>query len=274
MKRHIHIIIFCFVFGNTYLFAQLEDIAETATDSGSVDETATDEKTESTGSETTASRLADELKSFDSKNFKKGMSYFFQKKFEMAEYLLQEELKENPENYFAYSYLGDIFLLKKRYDEAITLYKRALDLRPDFAENHFRLGQAYYYKRIGNLAISHFTEAYHLNPQIKYSHYHIGLTNLMILRDKGKTISSWLFYLSIAPEDPQYEKIRRAIELLKDPSFVIPPVGSDISLEEALHLGGSVLSKTERSDTSDKGAGHEAKKTVDHTADIERDDDL
>ncbi|HRX14808.1 MAG TPA: tetratricopeptide repeat protein [Spirochaetota bacterium] len=244
-----------------------------------LEETSTEAKSAGTdssvsGSESTASPMADHMKEFTGKNFKKGMSYYFQKKFEMAEYHLQEELKENPENYFAYSFLGDIFLIKKRYDEAITLFKRALDLRPDYAENHFRLGQAYYYKNIGNIAISHFTEAYNLNPQIKYSHYHIGLTHLMLLRDKENTIKSWMFYLSIAPEDPQYEKIRRAIELLKDPAFVLPPVGSDIPLEEVLHLGGSVLTKTERSDKDDKGAGHETKKTVDHKADIERDDDL
>ncbi len=216
----------------------------------------------------------DDFDRFKSENFKKALKYFFQKKYEMAQFLLQQELKENPENYFAYSYLGDIFLYKKEYDEAITLYKRALDLDPSNAENHFRLGQAYYYKELGNLSIEHFSKAYELNPNIKYTQYHIGLTYLIVLRDKEKTILYWENYLALAPEDPQYESIRRAIELLRDPNFRIPPVGSDVPLEEALHLGGEVLQQTERADDQDMSAEHEEMKTLDTTVDIERDDDL
>ena len=187
--------------------------------------------------------------------------------------LLQESLKKDPENQLAYSYLGDIFLRKKRYDGALQLYKKALDINPDSGENYFRIGQIYYYKKIGNLAIDNFKKAFDVNPKIKYAYYHIGLTHLMILRDKKNTISNWEKYLSIAPEDPQYEKIRRVIELLKDPNFVLPAVGSDISIEEALHLGGVTLKDTKHKAT-DKKAGHESKKTKDKIEEIYRDDDL
>jgi tetratricopeptide (TPR) repeat protein len=211
---------------------------------------------------------------FKSETFTKAMKYFFQKKYEMAQFLFQQELEKNPENYFAYSYLGDIFLYKERYDEAITLYKRALDLDPANAENHFRLGQAYYYKELGNLSIEHFSKAYQLNPNIKYTQYHIGLTYLIVLRDKEKTIQYWENYLALAPEDPQYESIRRAIELLRNPNFRIPEVGSEIPLEEALHLGGATLQQTERTDDQDQTEDHEEMRTLETTADIERDDDL
>lgn len=219
-------------------------------------------------------QLYEDYKRFETPNFNKAMKYFFEKKLEMAEYLLQQELQTNPENYLACSYLGDIFLYKGKYDEAITLYKRALDLQGESAETYFQLGRAYYYKELGNLAIEHYSKAYILNPQLKFSQYHIGLTYLMILRNKEKTIEHWETYLQLAPEDPQYEKISRAIDLLKDPNFKIPPVGSDIPLEEALHLGGSVLQKTERKDTNDQSAGHETIKTINEDLDIERDDDL
>jgi hypothetical protein len=95
----------------------------------------------------------------------------------------------------------------------------------------------------------------------------------MLMRKKEQTISYWEKYLSIAPEDPQYEKIRRAIELLKDPNFIIPPIGSDIPIEEALHLGGAILKDSKHS-AEGKKAGHEKKKTKDKIEDIYRDDDL
>jgi tetratricopeptide (TPR) repeat protein len=205
--------------------------------------------------------------------FKRAVQYFYQKKFQMAELLLQEELKKNPENELAYSYLGDIFLSRKRFEASINLYEKAIDLNPKNAENYFRIGQAYYYKKLGRVAISNFKKAYRINKKIKFAQYHIGLSYLMLLRDKNNTINSWETYLSIAPEDPQYEKIRRAIELLKDPNFKIPPVGSDISIEEALHLGGMYLKKGKGKDV-DKSAGHEKKKTIKKVEDIYRDDDL
>ncbi len=205
--------------------------------------------------------------------FNKAVRYFYQKKLEMAELLLQEELKKNPENEVAYSYLGDIFFKKKRYDGALRLYKKALDLNPEDAEDFFRVGQIYYYKKDGNLAIQNFEKSYKLNPKLKFVYYHIGLTYLILMRDKKNTIQNWENYIEIAPEDPQHEKIRRAVELLRDPNFVIPPPGSEITIEEALHLGGTVLKNAERK-AKEKKAGHEKKKTKHKLEDIYRDDEL
>ena len=209
----------------------------------------------------------------DDTPFKKGVKYFYQQKFEIAELLFQEELKNNPENAMAYSYLGDIFLYKKRYDGALQLYIKALELNPKSAEDAFRIGQVYYYKKQPEEALAYFKKAFSLNPQLKFAYYHIGLTYLMLLRDKEKTIESWEKFLAIAPEDPQYEKIKRVIELLKDPKFVLPPPGSDVSIEEALHLGGIILDDVQR-EAQDKKAGHETKKTKNKLEEIYRDDEL
>lgn len=209
----------------------------------------------------------------DDDTFKKAVKYFYQQKFEMAEIMLQEELKRNPENHQAYSYLGDIFLKKKRYDGALELYRKAVDINPKSGEDYFRMGQVFYYKKEGTQAIDNFRRAYALDPKLKFSYYHVGLSYLILIRDKQNTITNWENYLKIAPEDPQYERIRRAIELLKDPKFIIPPLGSDISIEEALHLGGMVLESAEHK-TEDKKAGHEGKKTKNTLEDIYRDDAL
>ena len=214
-----------------------------------------------------------EPKGKDESNFKKAVRYFYQRKLEMAELMLQEELRINPENDLAYSYLGDIFFKKKRYDGALKLYRKALDLNPTNAEDYFRIGQIYYYKKFGNKSIENFEKSYSLNPKLKFAYYHIGLAYLMLLRDKENTIKGWEKFLKIAPEDPQYEKIRRVIELLRDPNFIIPPIGSDVSIEEALLLGGIVLDDIKRK-AGDKKAGHESKKTKQKLEGIYKDDDL
>jgi len=205
--------------------------------------------------------------------FSRATKYFFQKKFEMAEVLFQEVIKKEPENALAYSYLGDIYLKKQQYDGALNLYLKAIDINPEIAENYFRLGQIYYYKKNPDLAIENFNKALAKDDKLKVAFYHRGLTYLMLLRDKEKTIENWETYIKLVPEDPQYDSIKRVIELLKDPKFKLPSPDSNISIEEALLLGGSTLDTQDRT-TENKKADHESKKSKDTIEDIYMDDDL
>lgn len=205
--------------------------------------------------------------------FKKAKKYFFQKKFSMAELLLQDVLQRDPEHHKAYSYLGDIFLNSKRYDAALKMYRRGIDLKPQNAENYFRLGQIYYYKKLSNLALENFRKTLELDSSLNFSYFHIGLTYLMLLRNKEKTIENWRTYLRLAPEDPQYENIRRAIALLMDPKFELPSPESDVTIQEALLLGGITLKKVERK-AEDHTEGHEKRKTNKKLEEIYLDDDL
>jgi len=205
--------------------------------------------------------------------YDRATKYYFQKKFAMAEILFHEVIKKEPERSLAYSYLGDIYLHKKKFDGALNLYNKAIELDPDSAENYFRIGQVYYYKKIGNLSIENFRIALAKDEKLKISYYHIGLSSLMLLRNKEQTIENWETYLRIAPEDPQYDSIKRVLELLKDPNFKIPPLGSEISIEEALLLGGATLNKKDRK-AQNKKEGHEDKKSKKKMEDIYIEDDL
>lgn len=205
--------------------------------------------------------------------FTRGTRYFFQKKFEMAEVLFQEVIKKQPENALAYSYLGDIYLKKGQLDGALNLYLKAIDLNPEMGENYFRMGQIYYFKKNSELAIENFNKALTKDKKLKISYYHIGLTQLMLNRDKLATIENWETYIKLVPEDPQYDSIKRVIELLKDPNFKLPSPDSKISIEEALLLGGATLDSQDRS-TENKSAGHESKKSKDTIENIYMDDDL
>jgi len=205
--------------------------------------------------------------------FTRATNHFFQKKFEMAEVLLGEVIKSEPGNALAYSYLGDISLKKRQYDSALSFYLRALELDPQIAENYFRLGQIYYIKKDSGLALENFNKALITDDSLKFAFYQIGLTYLMLVRDKDKTIENWETYIKLAPEDPQYDKIKRVIELLRDPKFVLPELGSNISIEEVLLLGGATLDTQDRTGENRK-ADHESKKTKDIIEDIYTDDTL
>lgn len=205
--------------------------------------------------------------------FKKATNYFFQKKFEMAEHLLKEVIKNDPENTAAYSYLGDIYLNKKQYDAALNLYLKAVELDAGSAENFFRMGQIHYFKKNANISIENYDKALALDSKLKIVYYHKGLTYLMLYRDKGNTIQNWETYIKNSPEDPQYNSIKRILELLKDPDFKLPQQGSEVSIEEALLLGGETLSRQDR-DSEDKKAGHEKRKSKTELEELYIDDDL
>jgi tetratricopeptide (TPR) repeat protein len=205
--------------------------------------------------------------------FKKAAAYFFKKNFTQAEPLLQRVIDENPENSLAYSYLGDINLVRKRLDDALELYKKSIELTPQLGENYFGLGKIYFKKKHGRMSVEYFRKAIETDTSLKFSYYHMGLAYLMLLRDKNNTIENWETFIKIAPDDPQYNKIKRAITLLKDPNFVIPPPDSDISIEEALLLGGLGIEKVMRK-TTDQTEGHELKKTKRKLEELYLDDDL
>ncbi len=205
--------------------------------------------------------------------FQKAAANYFKRNFVTAEPLLQRVIEENPGNSLAYSYLGDIYLVKKRYNDALDSYKKSFELDPRSGENCFRIGQVFYYKKNGLQSIEYFKKAIEISPNLKFAHYHIGLVYLMLMRDKNNTIENWEHYLKIAPDDPQYDKIKRAITLLKDPNFVIPPAGSDITIEEALLLGGLSIDKVNHKST-DQTEGHESKKTKRKLEDLYLDEDL
>lgn len=205
--------------------------------------------------------------------FERASRSFFQKNFDMAEHLLKEVIKNEPQNALAYSYLGDIYLNKKQYDGALNLYLKAVEIDPSPAENYFRMGQIHYFRKNGELSIENYDKALSRDNKLNIVYYHKGLTYLMLLRDKANTISNWERFITLVPEDPQYDSIKRIIALLKDPDFKIPEAGSEVSIEEALLLGGATLSRQERA-AEDKKAGHETRKSVDELEEIYIDDDL
>jgi tetratricopeptide (TPR) repeat protein len=205
--------------------------------------------------------------------FEKASAYFFRKNFDAATPLLQRIIEEDPANFLAYTYLGDICLVKRRYDDALELYRKSIEINPASGANYFRMGQVFYHKRNGREAIRFFKRAIDTDGRLKFAYYHIGLTYLLLIRDKENTIENWEKFLEIAPDDPQYEKIKRVIALLKDPNFVIPPLDSDISIEEALLLGGLSIDRVTHK-SSDKEEGHEVKKTKRKLEDLYLDDAL
>ncbi len=192
--------------------------------------------------------------------FQAAEKYFYQKQYGAAKKELLAVIQSNPNHPKAYSYLGDIALTLGDYQEALRYYEAAKKVSATPDKEYFRIGQVYIEMEQADQAIDSFGKAYTLNPSLKPALYQKGYVYLVFKRDKALTVQYWKQFLAESPNDPQYENIRKVIALLEDENFVLPPAGSDVSLEEALRLGGKTL-EADGADNEDQSAGHEDEKT-------------
>ena len=196
--------------------------------------------------------------------FKQGEQYFFQKKYEIAEQTLLRVIDKEPAHAKAYSYLGDINLFNRRYNNALKYYNLAKEVSAKPGYEYFRIGQIYLELKNSEEGLNSFLSAYNLDPSFKPSLYQIGYVYLIYKRDKFKTIEYWKKFIAEAPNDPQYEQVKKAIAMLEDSSCVIPPEQSGISMEETLMNCGNIVNP-DFTKTHDTGAGSEKEKTNNDT---------
>ena len=204
--------------------------------------------------------------------FKKGKKYFFEKKYDAASEIMQNIIKKQPNHAEALSILGDIYLFKNDFYKALDFYKRAEPLSASPAIENFRMGQIYIKQDKPDDAIQSFQRALEFKPSMKISLYQIGYVELVLKRDKGKTITTWRRFLDESPYDKQNEKIRSALKCLEDPNFKLPQRNEDASLEDALLFCGVYEASSEN--ISSETAGHEEVKTDNTTRGLIEDDDL
>ncbi len=206
------------------------------------------------------------------KTYEQAEKLFFQKKFDNAEALLKIISNKQPSHNKALSLMGDIYLFRKAYHKAIRAYERAVEVSSSPFVEYFRMGQAFLELQQFENAKDRFQRVYRLNPRIKTALFQTGYITLFHERNKQKTIEYWEQFITEAPNDLQYEKVKRVIELLRDPNFKIPPHGSDLSLKEALLLGAGAL-KTKSVSIEDKKAGDAKSKTNNSTKELLEDEE-
>ena len=98
-------------------------------------------------------------------------------KYELAEDILKQVLKGNPEPYLkaeVHYRLGSVYMIQERDGAAIGAFRSAVNLRPDFAEARNNLGVLYHKARDYENAIVHFTEAIGTFPKFKEAHLNLG----------------------------------------------------------------------------------------------------
>jgi len=155
-------------------------------------------------------------------NFKKAEKAFNEGKFSLAEIYYKKVLEKEPDNFKANYNLGKIYFYNSKYDDAIKFLSTAYDLKPS-KEIKFLIACSYIANNQIEKGISIYSNLLKEAPDYADAHLNLGIINLKYLLNKERTIYHWTEFLKLRPNDKQAPAIRKALEYLQDPNFVLNP---------------------------------------------------
>lgn len=86
-----------------------------------------------------------------------------------AVYILQEGLKEAPEDISILTNLGDIYLERQLYEKSLSYYNKAISLCPDNPQLMFLIGSCYFSLGEYRIALSYFNRITNPPPEVLYN---------------------------------------------------------------------------------------------------------
>ena len=129
--------------------------------------------------------------------------------------ILQDAVKQDPENVVAWTKLGNLMMDSSRFLEAIDAYEKALKLNPKNVDIRVDMGTCY--RRIGrpDRAAEEFRKAITINPRHPYAHRNLGVVLAFDLNDKKQAINEFEEYIKLSPDTPDSQQIRNLVNELK-----------------------------------------------------------
>ena len=126
--------------------------------------------------------------------------------------------------------LGNLYFDAERYDQAIEWYQKALALDPTNADVSTDLGVSYYYTNRPDQALAQFRRSLEMDPRHTKTMLNEGIVLAFGKQDLDGAARSWQRVVELAPESPEGQAARRALESMKSahPNLgTSPPTGTD-----------------------------------------------
>ncbi len=132
-----------------------------------------------------------------------------------------------PQNAAVRAELGNVYFDADRFDEAIKWYEESLRLEPDDPDVSTDLGIAFYYTNQPDRALAQFTHSLGVNPSHTKTMLNQGIVLAFAKQDLDAAAKSWERVVQLAPESPEGQAAKRALEGLRTahPAAGTPPAG-------------------------------------------------
>ena len=111
--------------------------------------------------------------------------------------------------------LGNLYFDAERYAEAITWYAEALKLGPTDVNVSTDLGVSYYYTNQPDKALEQFERSLKLDPRHIKTLFNQGIVRAFGKQDLAGASRAWQQVIQLAPDSPEAEAARRALDSLK-----------------------------------------------------------
>ena len=123
--------------------------------------------------------------------------------------------EREPSNTKARVDLGNMYFDAERYDDAIKWYGDAIALNPNDVNVSTDLGVAYYYTNRIDEALAQFDHSLKVDPKHAKTLLNQGIVRAFGKKDLDGASASWQQVLQVAPQGPEADAARSALESLR-----------------------------------------------------------
>jgi tetratricopeptide (TPR) repeat protein len=120
--------------------------------------------------------------------------------------------------------LANMYFDAERYDDAIKWYSDAVRLNPGDVNVSTDLGVAYYYTNQPDKALEQFEHSLKLDPKHVKTLLNQGIVRAFGKQDLDGATASWQQVLEVAPDGPEGQAAKRALDSLRSAH---PPAGAE-----------------------------------------------
>ena len=111
--------------------------------------------------------------------------------------------------------LANLYFDAERYDDDIKWYSEAVKLAPDDINVSTDLGVCYYYTNQPDKALEQFDRSLKLDPKHAKTLLNVGIVKAFGKQDLDGASQAWQQVIQIAPDSPEGQAARRALDSLR-----------------------------------------------------------
>ncbi len=121
--------------------------------------------------------------------------------------------------------LGNLYFDAERYQDAVQWYGAALKLDPTNADVSTDLGVSYYYLNQPDRALAQFEQSLKIDPKHTKTLLNVGIVRAFGKQDLAGAAQAWEQVIAIAPQSPEGQAAKRALDAMKGAHPGLPAGG-------------------------------------------------